>query len=275
MPYSTGCKLLATFITLVCAVAATNIASAQVISPNGKVEWREKGKGFAVVYHDCANECEVLDITNVGMLMKDGGGKDLREEGQLGAPLPGPQHHHRVGEDVGHGAPRPGPALKDAGDQAGAAVAHGAGPVPAAPGQVHAQPGGYAGGSADTQVPLGGKDHDRQGGQDTAGGDDVPHQGELRQGDEDGASKDEEAGQLPGGELTLLPPVQPGGEGGAVEVDAGAGEQQFSEEKDHGGDLPAPLSQIDEAGGAGKRRRHHRHEPAALVQLNIEKGEGH
>ena len=55
----------------------TTIASAQVISPNGKVEWREKDKGFAVVYHDGDNECEVLDITNVGMLTKDGGGKEL------------------------------------------------------------------------------------------------------------------------------------------------------------------------------------------------------
>ena len=63
------------FITTILAMAITSIASAQVISPNGKVEWREKGKGFAVVYHDGNNECEVLDITNVGMLMKDGGGK--------------------------------------------------------------------------------------------------------------------------------------------------------------------------------------------------------
>ena len=206
---------------------------------------------------------------------EDGGGKDLIEKGQLGAALPGPQYHHSVGEDVGHGAACPGPALKDAGDQAGTAVAHSAGPVSAAPGQVHTQPGGHAGGSADAQPSLGGKDHHRQGGEDTAGGDDVPHQGELRQGDEDSAAQNEKAGQLPGGELPLLPLVQPGGEGGAVEVDAGAGEQQLRQEKDHSGDLPAPLSQVDEAGGAGERRRHRRHEPAALVQLDIEKGECH
>ena len=54
------------------------IAPAQVFSPNGKVEWREKADGYAVVYHDGNSECEVLDITDVGMLMKDGGGKDLR-----------------------------------------------------------------------------------------------------------------------------------------------------------------------------------------------------
>ena len=65
------------FISAILAMTITTIASAQVISPNGKVEWREKGKGFAVVYHDGNNECEVLDITNVGMLTKDGGGKDL------------------------------------------------------------------------------------------------------------------------------------------------------------------------------------------------------
>ena len=65
------------FISAILAMTITTIASAQVISPNGKVEWREKGKGFAVVYHDGNNECEVLDITNVGILTKDGGGKDL------------------------------------------------------------------------------------------------------------------------------------------------------------------------------------------------------
>ena len=54
------------------------IAPAQVFSPNGKVEWREKADGYAVVYHDGNSECEVLDITDVGMLMKDGGGKGLK-----------------------------------------------------------------------------------------------------------------------------------------------------------------------------------------------------
>ena len=52
-------------ITTIFAMAITTIASAQVVSPNGKVEWREKGKGFAVVYHDGNNECEVLDITEI------------------------------------------------------------------------------------------------------------------------------------------------------------------------------------------------------------------
>lgn len=56
----------------------TLIAPAQVFSPNGKVEWREKADGYAVVYHEGNSECEVLDITDVGMLMKDGGGKDLK-----------------------------------------------------------------------------------------------------------------------------------------------------------------------------------------------------
>ena len=56
----------------------TLIAPAQVFSPNGKVEWREKADGYAVVYHDGNSECEVLDITDVGILMKDGGGKDLK-----------------------------------------------------------------------------------------------------------------------------------------------------------------------------------------------------
>ena len=34
------------FISAILAMTITTIASAQVISPNGKVEWREKGKGF-------------------------------------------------------------------------------------------------------------------------------------------------------------------------------------------------------------------------------------
>ncbi|MGN1253704.1 MAG: glycoside hydrolase family 97 protein [Prevotella sp.] len=72
-----GRRLLATFITLACAVAVENTAAAQVVSPNGKVEWREKGKGFAIVHHNNGNEQEVLEIANVGMLMKDGGGKKL------------------------------------------------------------------------------------------------------------------------------------------------------------------------------------------------------
>ena len=72
-------------ITTILAMAMTSIASAQVISPNGKVEWREKGKGFAVVYHDDNNECEVLDITNVGMLMKDGGEKELTLKAKMPA----------------------------------------------------------------------------------------------------------------------------------------------------------------------------------------------
>ena len=59
------------------------IAPAQVFSPNGKVEWREKADGYAVVYHDGNSECEVLDITDVGMLMKDGGGKDLKLQSKM------------------------------------------------------------------------------------------------------------------------------------------------------------------------------------------------
>ena len=61
----------------------TLIAPAQVFSPNGKVEWREKADGYAVVYHEGNSECEVLDITDVGMLMKDGGGKDLKLKSKM------------------------------------------------------------------------------------------------------------------------------------------------------------------------------------------------
>ncbi|MDY4432503.1 MAG: glycoside hydrolase family 97 catalytic domain-containing protein [Prevotella sp.] len=66
------------YIATILAMWWALIAPAQVFSPNGKVEWREKTDGYAIVYHDGNSECEVLDITDVGMLMKDGGGKDLK-----------------------------------------------------------------------------------------------------------------------------------------------------------------------------------------------------
>lgn len=66
------------YIATILAMGWALIAPAQVFSPNGKVEWREKADGYAVVYHDGNSESEVLDITDVGMLMKDGGGKDLK-----------------------------------------------------------------------------------------------------------------------------------------------------------------------------------------------------
>ena len=71
------------YIATILAMGWTLIAPAQVFSPNGKVEWREKADGYAVVYHDGNSECEVLDITDVGMLMKDGGGKDLKLKSKM------------------------------------------------------------------------------------------------------------------------------------------------------------------------------------------------
>ena len=71
------------YIATILAMGWALIAPAQVFSPNGKVEWREKTDGYAVVYHDGNSECEVLDITDVGMLMKDGGGKDLKLKSKM------------------------------------------------------------------------------------------------------------------------------------------------------------------------------------------------
>ena len=71
------------YIATILAIWWALIAPAQVFSPNGKVEWREKADGYAVVYHDGNSECEVLDITDVGMLMKDGGGKDLKLKSKM------------------------------------------------------------------------------------------------------------------------------------------------------------------------------------------------
>ena len=44
MTISTGRRLLATFITLACAVAVEFTVAAQVVSPNGKVELLGYGK---------------------------------------------------------------------------------------------------------------------------------------------------------------------------------------------------------------------------------------
>ncbi|MDD7104909.1 MAG: glycoside hydrolase family 97 catalytic domain-containing protein, partial [Bacteroidales bacterium] len=71
------------YIATILAMGWALIAPAQVFSPNGKVEWREKADGYAIVYHDGNSECEVLDITDVGMLMKDGGGKDLKLKSKM------------------------------------------------------------------------------------------------------------------------------------------------------------------------------------------------
>ena len=70
---------------LFAAMAMTMIANAQVFSPNGKLEWREKGKGFVIVYHNGDSECEAIAITNVGLLTKDGGGKALTKKSVLPA----------------------------------------------------------------------------------------------------------------------------------------------------------------------------------------------
>lgn len=64
-------------LSIVMAAVTSTAAIAQTISPNGKVEWREKGNGFSVVYHQDNEEKEVLDIPMFGVTTKDGGGKNL------------------------------------------------------------------------------------------------------------------------------------------------------------------------------------------------------
>lgn len=65
----------------VCAFAQEHVQNA-FTSPNGKIGWRavEKGKqvlAFSITYRDGKGEVEVLKISDFGLLMKDGGGKNL------------------------------------------------------------------------------------------------------------------------------------------------------------------------------------------------------
>ena len=65
----------------VCAFAQEHVQNA-FASPNGKIEWRAEGNGkqvqaFSITYRDGKGEVEVLKISDFGLLMKDGGGKNL------------------------------------------------------------------------------------------------------------------------------------------------------------------------------------------------------
>ena len=190
------------------------------------------------------------------------------------ARLPTPQHGDGVGQDIGHGSQEPALPAEHARHQPRQAEGNGAGPR-GSHGDVHAQPGGHPGGGPRLQPPLGGDHHHTQGGGDAAQGDQVPQDGELGQGDEDGASQDHQADDLPGGEAPLLPPARPGGEGHPVEVAGRPGEQQLGAEKDDLGGVPPAVRQIDEAGGAVEKGGHQGHEPHALVEPDIVEGEGH
>lgn len=65
----------------VCAFAQEHVQNA-FTSPNGKIGWRAEKKGkqvqaFSITYRDGKGEVEVLKISDFGLLMKDGGGKNL------------------------------------------------------------------------------------------------------------------------------------------------------------------------------------------------------
>lgn len=52
-----------------------------VTSPDGKVQWKKCGNGFAITYTDGGKETEVLSVPAIGMLTKDGGGKGIMPDG--------------------------------------------------------------------------------------------------------------------------------------------------------------------------------------------------
>ena len=54
------------------------LAAAEVCSPDGKVIWQEKAKGFSIVYRDGNTLRTVLEVPTVGMNTLDDGGGDLR-----------------------------------------------------------------------------------------------------------------------------------------------------------------------------------------------------
>lgn len=69
-------------IGVVLLFLSTTAASAQVVSPNGKVQWVENGSGFSVEYLNKGSRTEVLSIPTIGLLTKDGGGKKLTLKGK-------------------------------------------------------------------------------------------------------------------------------------------------------------------------------------------------
>ena len=64
-------------IGVILLLLSTTVASAQVVSPNGKVQWVENGSGFSIEYLSEGSKTEVLSIPTIGLLTKDGGGKEL------------------------------------------------------------------------------------------------------------------------------------------------------------------------------------------------------
>ena len=69
-------------IGVILLLLSTTVASAQVVSPNGKVQWVENGSGFSIEYLSEGSKTEVLSIPTIGLLTKDGGGKDLTLKGK-------------------------------------------------------------------------------------------------------------------------------------------------------------------------------------------------
>ena len=69
-------------IGVILLLLSTTVASAQVVSPNGKVQWVENGSGFSIEYLSEGSKTEVLSIPTIGLLTKDGGGKELTLKGK-------------------------------------------------------------------------------------------------------------------------------------------------------------------------------------------------
>lgn len=69
-------------IGVILLLLSTTAASAQVVSPNGKVQWVENGSGFSIEYLSKGSKTEVLSIPTIGLLTKDGGGKELTLKGK-------------------------------------------------------------------------------------------------------------------------------------------------------------------------------------------------
>ena len=163
--------------------------------------------------------------------------------------------------------------MEHTGHHPGQGVGHGVKGHPAG-GQVHTQTNRHADGGSDADASLVGHRHHRHRGSKAAYRQ-IPQQGQLGQGEQQGSQQQQQADGLPGGQSLFLTLFGPGGEGNAVEVYRRPTQQQFSAEEDQTFRRPALVGQVDEAGNPVDGGGGQRHKPAFPVGPYVKEGEGH
>ena len=167
------------------------------------------------------------------------GDKDLVEQGEVKALRPGPQHRQGIGEHIGQGGGQTALPVEHPAHHPGEGEGHGV-EGHTSRRQIHPKAAGHPhrGPHADAAL-VGGGHHRRRGG--AAAHRQVAQQGDLGQGEQQGARQNEQAHRLPGGEALLLPLFRPGGEGDAVEVGRRPAQEQLGAEEDQALWRPAPV----------------------------------